>query len=298
MRSGESRRPDRCSILELGQAVLGGILVLGVLGLAERITGGSPRASLAAGVIASVHPALVYAATHVQVALLGATLLTWTLLRAYRAGASGRTVHAVVAGALLALMALTDPILALALPGVIWAIVRGGRAFSGPSGALRLSALVVTVAALGVLPWILRNACVHGEFVAIKSSFGYAFWQGNCNLSEGTDKVVRPSVDRVLERRGAGRGLSELNRTLWAARHEAGYIDDIALTREDKESLGIAYPSPSGRASSSAGRSASCVSDRHATWNFASGGSATSGSSTRPIPRPGCWPIESAISGS
>ena len=37
---------------------------------------------------------------------------------------------------------------------------------------------------------------VHGEFVAIKSTFGYAFWQGNCSLSEGTDKVVRPSVER------------------------------------------------------------------------------------------------------
>ena len=41
----------------------------------------------------------------------------------------------------------------------------------------------------GISPWLVRNYRVHGEFVAIKSTFGYAFWQGNCALSEGTDKV-------------------------------------------------------------------------------------------------------------
>ena len=53
-----------------------------------------------------------------------------------------------------------------------------------------------------MLPWIVRNALVHGEFVAIKSTFGYAFWQGNCKLSEGTDKVVRTSVEQVLDEHG------------------------------------------------------------------------------------------------
>lgn len=235
---GGVETPRSLLVLELGQAVLGGILVLGVLGLAERITGNRPLATLAAGIIAALHPTLVYAATHVQVALLGATLLTWTLLLAYRTGTSGRPFHAVVTGALLALLALTDPILSLALAGVVWAIVQGqSQRPSGMAGAVRLSALVVVAAAAGVLPWILRNARVHGEFVAIKSTFGYAFWQGNCNLSQGTDKVVRPTVERVLDGNGTKGGLDALNRTLWAARHEAGYLDDIALSREDKEHL-------------------------------------------------------------
>ena len=99
-------------------------------------------------------------------------------------------------------------------------------------------AIVVLVAAVGVTPWLVRNALVHGEFVAVKSSFGYAFWQGNCALSEGTDKVVRPSVETALRRGERGEGLSGLNRTLWAARHEAGYLDDIALTPEDRTLLG------------------------------------------------------------
>src|SRR5438045_2427623 len=80
-----------------------------------------------------------------------------------------------------------------------------------------------------------RNARVHGEFVFVKSTFGYAFWQGNCALSEGTDKVVRPSVEKKLAPRGSG--LQAANRALWEARHEAGYLDDIALTKADYRTL-------------------------------------------------------------
>ena len=72
--------------------------------------------------IVALHPTLVYAATHVQVATLGATLLIWTLAWAYQTGASGRTRDAAITGGLLALLALTDPILALAMAGVAWAI--------------------------------------------------------------------------------------------------------------------------------------------------------------------------------
>ena len=83
-----------------------------------------------------------------------------------------------------------------------------------------------------------RNYRIHGEFVAIKSTFGYAFWQGNCTLSEGTDKVVRGSVEPILVRRRDAADLEGWNRSLWEARHEAGYIDDIALTRNEVEKLG------------------------------------------------------------
>ena len=104
--------------------------------------------------------------------------------------------------------------------------------------ASRLGVLVVLTAAAAIAPWTVRNALVHGELVAIKSTFGYAFWQGNCALSEGTDKVVRASVEQVLDEGKSQSGLASLNRRLWAARHEAGYIDDIALTRGDLKMLG------------------------------------------------------------
>ena len=83
---------------------------------------------------------------------------------------------------------------------------------------MRPLARIALTTAFGVAPWIARNARVHGEFVFIKSTFGYAFWQGNCTLSEGTDKVVRVSVEEKLKR---GRpGLSGWNQSLWAARHK------------------------------------------------------------------------------
>jgi hypothetical protein len=102
--------------------------------------------------------------------------------------------------------------------------------------------VLVTVVALtalaGVSPWLIRNFIVHGEFVAIKSTLGYAFWQGNCSQSRGTDKVVRESVEHALARDPSAHSLEGLNRKLWEARHEAGYIDDIALSKDDYTLLG------------------------------------------------------------
>ena len=205
-----------------------------------------------AGLIAALHPTLVYAATHVQVAGLGATLLVWTLAWAYRTGRAGRRRDAIITGVLLAVLALTDPILSLAMH----------RDRAGPSGWPGRRRGPFAVASLIVVdprrpgrasrPGWCATALVHGEFVAIKSTFGYAFWQGNCRLSEGTDKVRRESVERVLERGPEASSLSELEPVLWEARHEAGYLDDIALTRADYR-CSARSRSRSGRGSSSVG---------------------------------------------
>ena len=228
--------PRALLILELGQSVLGGFLVWGVLRLVRRVAPGHRGLAGIAGLVVAVHPTLVYAATHVQVAALGTTLLVWALAAGYQAGATGRPRDATIAGGWLALLALTDPILSLAIIGIAWAI------WQGRSRRLRQSFLLVMLTILtglaGIAPWLARNFRIHGELVAIKSTFGYAFWQGNCALSEGTDKVRRSSVDRILERSRTAASLSSLNRMLWTARHEAGYLDDIALTKADYRLLG------------------------------------------------------------
>lgn len=231
---GGVETPKSLLILELAQATLGGVMVLGVFRLATRIAPDRPAIAWWAGAIAAVHPTLVYAATHVQVALLAATLVVWTLEWAFRAGTSGLRKDAAVVGLLLALCALTDPILGLAFLGAVAAFHLAGEG----RPAWKPATVALGVAALGVSPWVLRNAIVHGEFVPIKSTFGYAFWQGNCAISEGTDKVVRASVEGVMEEANASAGLSHLNRTLWKARHTAGYIDDVAFTPEFKRHLG------------------------------------------------------------
>ena len=236
---GGVEQPAALLLIELSQSVLGGLLVLGVLRLSRQIAPGCRAVAWWAGLIAALHPSLVYAATHVQVALVAATLLVWVLAWGYRAGTTGCRSDAIITGALLALLALTDPILSLAGIGVVSAIALGRQ---GQPRVIRrtcwLSLTTFVAAGLGVAPWIARNALVHGEFVAVKSTFGYAFWQGNCRQSEGTDKVIRPSVERALAGGSVEEGISSLNRRIWAAHHEAGYIDDIALTKGDLGLLG------------------------------------------------------------
>jgi hypothetical protein len=236
--------PRALLILELGQAALGGVLVAGVLMLAREVAPGRVWVARAAGLIVAIHPTLVYAATHVQVASLAATLLTCTLAWAYRTGRGGRDRDAVVTGTLLALLVLTDPILGLAAVGVFHAVMLGGP----PRRAVRSLGLIGVSAVVGLVPWTIRNYRVHGEFVAVKSTFGYAFWQGNCSRSEGTDKVVRASVERVLKRARGGLDVRGLNSALWEARHEAGYLDDVALTADDYRELGaVSEPERSRR---------------------------------------------------
>jgi hypothetical protein len=228
---GGDGTPRALLILELGQALLGGVLVGLVVMLAGEVAPGRPWIATLAGLIVAVHPTLVYSATHVQVASLATMLLAGCLAWAYRAGRTGSRRDALWGGGFLGLLALSDPILALVAPEMAWAIAIG----QGFRRSIRLTGLVGVSAAICVLPWVVRNARVHGEFVPIKSSFGYAFWQGNCALSMGTDKVVRASVEAKLNHRSTS--LRDLNATLWEARHEAGYLDDIALDASDYREL-------------------------------------------------------------
>ena len=68
------------------------------------------------------------------------------------------------------------------------------------------------VALLVIAPWTVRNWLVHGEPVFIKSTFGYAFWQGNSPGSWGTDKVPKAGPRRpgstTTARSGASSGPS------------------------------------------------------------------------------------------
>ncbi len=229
---GGTGTPRALLILELAQAASGGVLVAAILAWARSIAPASRWIGLLAACIVALDPTLVYAATHVQVVTLATTLLATCLAMSERTRRTGRAIDAIGTGLTLGLLALADPILALVAPGVAWSITRGNIR----QRSAWLVGLVGITAAVCVAPWIVRNYRVHGEFVPIKSSFGYAFWQGNCALSSGTDKVVRSSADRIADRPASS--LLDKNRALWEARHEAGYIDDITLTAADYRQLG------------------------------------------------------------
>jgi len=236
--AGGTETPRALFVLEMGQAILGGILVLGVMRLAWEVAPERREIRILAGLVSAVHPTLVYAATHVQVVTLAATWLVWALALSYRAGRTGRTTDVLGSGVVLGLMILTDPILALAFPALGLGMVIAEPACAATVVRLCRIGAMGLIAGVVIAPWIVRNAGIHGEFVAIKSTFGYAFWQGNCRLSEGTDKVVRGSVERALADPQATTGLAGLNQSLWRARHEAGCVDDVMLTQEDRAWLG------------------------------------------------------------
>ena len=88
-------------------------------------------------------------------------------------------------------------------------------------------AVMAGTAAVMIAPWMVRNRVVHGEMVFIKSTFGYAFWQGNNAISWGTDKVPKRSAESLRQRHDGT--LADMDRALWEARHETLYIDDVLL---------------------------------------------------------------------
>ena len=219
------------------QAVAGTLLVLAIVWLGWSLLPDWPTVGSTAGWLAALYPSHVYLVTHFQVAVWAALVLT-TLL-AWVACPVGRHtwLKALASGLLSGGLLLIDPILALALPFVAYVfwrrdrdlVVADGRLNAALSWAGRMGRLatIAAVAALVVAPWLYRNYQVHGEAVFIKSTLGYAFWQGNNPASWGTDKIPKSS-DETLRLAHDGT-IAGQHRAMWDARHETLYIDDVLL---------------------------------------------------------------------
>jgi hypothetical protein len=249
--------------VELLQCLCGTGLVLAVVWLGWSLLPSQPGIGWMAGFLEAIHPSHLYMVTHLQVAVWAALALTLLLA----IGASPRWQStwsgAVLAGVVAGMLLLIEPILALALPiaaAVFWLGGRGslrsrrvGRAQRAPpynfvlhpsSSILGQLALMAGVAALVIAPWTVRNWLVHGEPVFIKSTFGYAFWQGNSPGSWGTDKVPKAvAEDARLNNDGT---LRSIERALWEARFVTVYIDDLALKPSGyRDFVGLSEPARS-----------------------------------------------------
>ena len=221
--------------VQLLQCLAGTAVVLAVVWLSWSLLPDKRLVGWLAGLGAAVYPTHLYMVTHLQVAVWAALLLTLllavTVSPRWRATRNG----AILAGVLAGMLLLVEPILALALPiaaVVFWTAEprRFGRT------AFAHAALMAGVAAVLISPWLVRNRLVHGEFVFIKSTFGYALWQANNELSWGTDKVPKASSEDI--RHEHDDTLAGMDRALWEARHEAIYIDNFLLTPADYIRLG------------------------------------------------------------
>ncbi|HEX3656417.1 MAG TPA: hypothetical protein VHV55_11445 [Pirellulales bacterium] len=222
--------------IQLGQALLGSATALLTASLAWSLVPAKRSVGWLAGAVVALYPPHVYMVTHVQVVTLATFLLTAALALAARAQSARTWRGAAFAGLTAGLLLLVDPILALALPWLAalrW--MAGGNSL--PAGRRLVQTAVMAGVAVGVVaPWIVRNYWVHAELVFVKSTFGYAFWQGNNPQSWGTDKVPQPAARQLLAA-AEGASLAEMNRSLWAARHKTLYIDDVVLTPADYRQL-------------------------------------------------------------
>jgi hypothetical protein len=231
------KTPAAFLALQLAQCLAGAITAGLVAGLGWQLLPGRRSAGWIAGWLAAIHPTQVYAVTHIQV-VVWATLFLVLLLYAVVAGRwRGTWRGAVWAGALIGITLLLEPILALAAPVAavtFWLhdAVRGGDGGERRPWRWQLVPLARVVVMAGVAwavigPWLWRNYRVHGEFVFIKSTFGYAFWQANNPHSWGTDKIPSPKADKLRNKHD--NRLPAQHKAYWKARHETLYIDDVLL---------------------------------------------------------------------
>jgi 4-amino-4-deoxy-L-arabinose transferase-like glycosyltransferase len=161
--------------VKVAQAVVGGLLppALGLLG--GRVLGERP--GLVAAAVAAFYPELVWFSVHFWSETLFTVLLWWGFERLVAADADASPRAAAAAGALLGLAVLTRETVLYFLPlAAVWLAWRrvGGR---------RRAAIVLSLAALLVLPWTVRNALVFHAFVPVATAGPMNLWQGNTRLS-------------------------------------------------------------------------------------------------------------------
>jgi hypothetical protein len=224
--------PAAILTLQLIQCLAGTLLVWVVYRLAIALFPMQPRIAWWTGLAAALFPVHIYAVTHIQVALWAALTLAALWLVCLDPVWTARRAQPLVAGLLAGLLLLIEPILVLALPVAACSLgIRCWNDSKSPQSALRAMALMTLICLLVCSPWLVRNRLVHGQWVFIKSTFGYAFWQGNNPLSWGTDKIPKSSARQIAQAHDGS--LADRNRALWEARHETLYIDNVLLTPAD-----------------------------------------------------------------
>jgi hypothetical protein len=241
--------PHAVLAMQLLQCLAGTALALAVVWLSWLLLPGRPAVGWLAGLGAAVYPPHIYMVTHIQIAVWAALLLTVLTCVVLSPRFRRSFPAAILAGLLGGLLLLIEPILILALPILALAMLIVDR----PAGSASADAshihpasprasienrkskienglrpfVFASITALLIAPWLWRNHRVHGEFVFIKSTFGYALWQGNNAISWGTDKVPKPSAEQL--RQSHDGSLASIDRAMWEARYETLYIDDVLL---------------------------------------------------------------------
>ena len=167
--------PDRIALAKIANAGMGALAAVGLTSLSARIFR-RRGVALATGAAAAIHPGFVFLSTDIQSEPLFLLLLLsagWLLLVSTDRPSSSL---ALLAGAAVALAALTRPS-ALVLAPLLAAPLFDRR------HPFRVRSHLAAAALLGFLftlaPWTLRNAVVYRELLPVNDAGGSAFYQGN-----------------------------------------------------------------------------------------------------------------------
>ncbi len=219
--------------MQLLQCFAGTVLVIALAHLVWSLIPERPAAGWLCALGAALFPTHIYMVTHIQVVVWAATALVLLLAVVAATNENRSWYRAVVAGVLAGVLVLTEPIMALAVPVaalLLFIVQRQKHTQRFDRGAWASVAIMTAVTVFVVGPWIIRNRVVHGEWVFVKSTFGYALWQGNNPMSWGTDKIPNRSAAE-LRQSHTGTFVSR-HQALQAARLQTQYIDDVVLAPE------------------------------------------------------------------
>lgn len=112
-----------------------------------------------------------------------ALLVVCLLLQAVRLSESASSQQWALMGALIGVGLLLNPaLLTVAGVAVLWAIWQN-RDDIGL--AMRRCAVCLFIALVAISPWLIRNRVAFGQFVFLRSNFGFEFHLGNYHLSNG-----------------------------------------------------------------------------------------------------------------
>ena len=253
--------PDRIALAKIANAVLGALAALVLASLSAKLFRRRGLA-VATGAAAALHPGFVFLSTDVQSEPLFLLLLlaaAWLLLLAADRPSSNL---ALLAGASLALAALTRPT-ALALAPLLAAPLADNRFPARVRAHVAASALLGFVCALA--PWTLRNVAVYHEFVPVNDAGGSAFYQGNSNW------MVRFYDVKTLDeyRRWSAAMFADLDRQTRAVEASAGRSPSAKSRYFVRKALEERRADPSGSVRLLA----------HKVWDW-----------LRPYPSPLFWP--------
>jgi len=210
------------------QALAGGLSAPLLVAIGSRLSG-SRWVGLAAGLMFALNPlvvfmtGLLYAETF-YLPILFVIVYAWVKLMDEPAN---WMALAIGSGLLLGLSNLMKPNLLL-FP--IWLLVWGWAAFRKLSKAIVVSTVIGLAMLVAVLPWIVRNYLVTGEFVPISLSGSIAFYQGNNPRAAGGGIDETTEIDPLS-------GLSETERSVvyrqwateWIRTHPADFARLIPL---------------------------------------------------------------------